>query len=120
MNPVPTSAKRVVVFSFLFHFPFFYIQNFYKSFFSLDKVLVQAFTVYFTLVNKFGKIFLTYKEICKGAGAKSNMRKGFLILEEMREYLVIYKESVSHITYMSMTLIPLPSKFSFLFLAVNV
>jgi hypothetical protein len=34
----------------------------------------------------------TYKEIQMGAGAKSYMRKGFLIYEEMRKYLVIYEE----------------------------
>ncbi len=32
-----------------------------------------------------------------GAVAKSYMRKGFLIYEEMRKYLVIYAEAVSHI-----------------------
>ena len=32
-----------------------------------------------------------------GAVAKSYMRKGFLIYEEMRKYLVIYEEAVSHI-----------------------
>jgi hypothetical protein len=55
-----------------------------------------------------------------GAVAKSYMMKGFLIYEEMRKHLVIYKEeAVSH-TYM--TFQPLPSglpyiwgKFSFLF-----
>jgi hypothetical protein len=31
-----------------------------------------------------------------GAFAKSYMRKGFLIYEEMRKYLVIYNEAVSH------------------------
>ncbi len=31
------------------------------------------------------------------AVAKSYMRKGFLIYEEMRKYLVIYEEAVSHI-----------------------
>jgi hypothetical protein len=30
-----------------------------------------------------------------GSGAKSNMRKGFLIYEEMRKYLVIYGEAVN-------------------------
>jgi hypothetical protein len=40
--------------------------------------------------------------------AKSYMRKGFLIYEEMRKYLVIYVEAVSH-SYM--TLQPLPSAF---------
>ncbi len=29
--------------------------------------------------------------------AKSYMKKGFLIYEEMRKYLVIYDEAVSHI-----------------------
>jgi hypothetical protein len=32
-----------------------------------------------------------------GAVAKSNMRKGFLIYEEMGKYLVIYEEAVSHL-----------------------
>jgi hypothetical protein len=32
-----------------------------------------------------------------GAVAKSYMRKGFLIYEEMRKYLTIYKEAVGHI-----------------------
>jgi hypothetical protein len=31
-----------------------------------------------------------YKEIQNGAVAKSYMRKGFLIYEEMRKYLTIY------------------------------
>jgi hypothetical protein len=31
------------------------------------------------------------------SGAKSNMRKGFLIYEEMRKYITIYEEAVSHI-----------------------
>jgi hypothetical protein len=31
-----------------------------------------------------------------GSGAKSYMRKGFLIYAEMRKYLVIYEEAVSH------------------------
>jgi hypothetical protein len=39
-------------------------------------------------------MFLIYKEIQKGAVAKSYMKKGFLIYEEMRKYLVI---PVSHI-----------------------
>jgi hypothetical protein len=34
-----------------------------------------------------------------GAVAKSYMRKGLLIFEEMRKYLVIYEEAVSHIQY---------------------
>ncbi len=43
------------------------------------------------------KIFLIYKEIQSGAVAKSYMRKGFLIYEEMRKYFPIYEETVSHI-----------------------
>ncbi len=43
------------------------------------------------------KISLIYKKIQMGAVAKSYMRKGFLIDEEMRKYLVIYEEAVSHI-----------------------
>jgi hypothetical protein len=40
---------------------------------------------------------LIYKEIRKGAGAMSNVTKGFLIYEEIREYLVIYEEAISQI-----------------------
>jgi len=36
------------------------------------------------------KIFLTYKDIQMGSVAKSYMRKGFLIYEEMRKYLTKY------------------------------
>jgi hypothetical protein len=45
------------------------------------------------------KNFLIYKEILSGSGAKSYMRKGFLIYEEMRIYFVIYREAVSHIQH---------------------
>ncbi len=38
-----------------------------------------------------------YKKIENGAVAKSYMDKGFLIYEEMRKYLAIYEEAVSHI-----------------------
>ncbi len=40
-----------------------------------------------------------------GSGAKSYMRKGFLIYEEMYKYFPIYEEAVSH-TYMTLHLIP--------------
>jgi hypothetical protein len=50
-----------------------------------------------TLIKKEKKSFLIFKEIQKGAVAKSNMKKGFVIYEEMRKYLVIYEEAVSHI-----------------------
>ncbi len=38
-----------------------------------------------------------YKEIQSGAVAKSYMRKGSLIYEEMSKYFPIYEEAVSHI-----------------------
>ncbi len=48
--------------------------------------------------NKKGKkIFLIYKVIQMRSVAKSYMRKGLLVHEEMRKYLVIYEEVVSHI-----------------------
>ncbi len=37
------------------------------------------------------------KEIQMESVAKSYMRKGFLIYEEMRKYLTIYEEAVSNI-----------------------
>jgi hypothetical protein len=45
------------------------------------------------------KIFLIFMEIQLRSDAKSYMRKGFLIYEdeEMRKYLTIYEEAVSHI-----------------------
>ncbi len=38
------------------------------------------------------QIFLIYKEIQNGTVAKSYMRKGFLIYEEIRKYLAIYED----------------------------
>jgi hypothetical protein len=44
-----------------------------------------------TMIKKKIKIFfLIYKEIQSGAVAKSYIRKGFLIYEEMRKYFTIY------------------------------
>jgi hypothetical protein len=45
------------------------------------------------------EIFLiyVYKEIQNGAVAKSYMRKGFLIYEEMPKYFTMYVEAVTHI-----------------------
>jgi hypothetical protein len=40
--------------------------------------------------KKENQIFLIYKEIHSGAVAKSYMRKGFLICEEVRKYFLIY------------------------------
>ncbi len=51
----------------------------------------------FALIKKENQIFLIYKEIQSEAVAKSYMRKGFLIYEEMRKYFPIYEETVSHI-----------------------
>jgi hypothetical protein len=47
--------------------------------------------------KKENQIFLIYKEIQSEAVAKSYMRKGFLIYEQMRKYFTIYDEAVSHI-----------------------
>jgi hypothetical protein len=46
--------------------------------------------------KKENKIFLIHKEIQNGAVTTSYMRKGCLIYEEMRTYLVIYEEVVNH------------------------
>jgi hypothetical protein len=40
------------------------------------------------------EIFLIYEEIQMGSVAKSYIRKGFQINEEMRKYLTIYEEAV--------------------------
>ncbi len=50
-----------------------------------------------TLIKKETEIFLINKEIQSGAVAKSYVRKGFLIYEEMRKYISIYEEALSHI-----------------------
>ncbi len=47
--------------------------------------------------KKENQIFLIYREIQSGAVAKSYMRKGFLIYEDMGKYFPIYEEAVSHI-----------------------
>jgi hypothetical protein len=47
--------------------------------------------------KKENKIFLIYKEIQMGLGAKSYMRKDFLIYEEMCKYFTINEEAVSHL-----------------------
>ena len=45
--------------------------------------------------KKENQIFVINKEIQCGAVAKSYMRKGFLIYEEIRKYFPIYEEAVS-------------------------
>jgi hypothetical protein len=47
-----------------------------------------------TLIKKEKELFLIYKDIRMGSVAKSYMRQGFLICEEMRKYLTIYEEAV--------------------------
>ncbi len=59
--------------------------------------MILGLTSAHTAKKKENKIFLICKEIQMGAVAKSYMRKGFLIYEKMRKYLVIYEEAVSHI-----------------------
>ncbi len=57
-----------------------------------------------------------------GAVAKSYMRKGFLIYEEMRKYLVIYEEAVSHIWLCNRSLLDFliyEEKFVFVFISVT-
>ena len=51
---------------------------------------MPLFANVWTLIKKKRKFFLIYKEIQNGAVAKSYMKKGFLIYEEMSKYLVIY------------------------------
>jgi hypothetical protein len=41
--------------------------------------------------KKENEIFLLYKEIQSGAVAKSYIRKGFLVNEEMRKYFPVYE-----------------------------
>ncbi len=43
------------------------------------------------------KIVFIYEEIQIRSVAKSYMRKGFLINEEMGKHLVIFEETVSHV-----------------------
>jgi hypothetical protein len=59
---------------------------------NLKKVTKRAHTD-----KKEKKIFLIYKEILSGAVAKSYMRKGFLIYEEMHKYFPIDEEADSNI-----------------------
>jgi hypothetical protein len=51
----------------------------------------------YALIKNKKKIFLIYKEIQSGVVAKSYMRKGLLIYEEMRKYFPIYEEAVGHV-----------------------
>jgi hypothetical protein len=57
--------------------------------------------LYYTLYTdkKENRFFPKYKEIQSGAVAKSYMRKGFPIYQEMGKYFPIYKEAVSYTVY---------------------
>jgi hypothetical protein len=50
-----------------------------------------------TLIKKKIKFSSYIRKFISGAVAKSYMRIGFLIYEEMRKYCPIYEEAVSHI-----------------------
>jgi hypothetical protein len=67
-------------------------KNCFKYFFGGLQCVGYAFAD-----KKEKKTFLIYKEIQMGSGAKSNIRKGFLIYEEMRKFFPIYEEAVIHI-----------------------
>ena len=54
--------------------------------------------VSYTLIKKKINFFPIYKEIQSGAVAKSYMRKGFPIYEEMGKYFLIYKEVILYMT----------------------
>ncbi len=62
----------------------------------LLKINICYLFAYYSDKNE-NQIFLKYKEIQSGALAKSYMRKGFLIYEEMRKEFPIFKEAVSHL-----------------------
>jgi hypothetical protein len=49
------------------------------------------------LIQKKIKFSSYIRKFQSGAVAKSYMRKGFLIFEEMRKYFPIYEEAVGHI-----------------------
>ncbi len=47
--------------------------------------------------TKFSAYIRKFRWIQMGSGAKSYIRKGFLIYEEMRKFFTMYEEAVSHI-----------------------
>ncbi len=69
----------------------------YYSIYKDQKILYNSRVVYSYSDKKENQIFLIYKEIQSGAIAKSYMRKGFLMYEEMRKYFPIYEEAISDI-----------------------
>jgi hypothetical protein len=52
-----------------------------------------------TLIKEKTKIFLIYKEIQMGSGAKSYMRKFFLIYEEMHKYMTLHPNPLNFLIY---------------------
>ncbi len=54
------------------------------------KTFLQRRCTLYTDNKKKNEIFLIHKEIQMGSVAKSYMRKGFQIYEEMRKYLTIW------------------------------
>ncbi len=64
----------------------------------MDVLVCTVDTVYTAYIDKKeNQIFLIYRKIQSGALAKSYMRKGLLIYDEMRKYFPIHEEAVSHI-----------------------
>jgi hypothetical protein len=68
-------------------------------FFAVGRTRFRFISFYTNKKEK--KICLIFKKVQKGAVAKSNRRKGFLIYEEMCKYLVIYEEAISHISLLN-------------------
>jgi hypothetical protein len=63
--------------------------------FSYMRIVLHTYSIFLTMSNvrKEKKFFLINEEIQKGSGAKSYMKEGFLIFED----LAIYEEAVTHI-----------------------
>ncbi len=72
----------------------------------------QAGAIYVYTDNK---IKWNFPHIYMGAVAKSYKRQGFKIYEEMRKYIVIYEEAVSHIWLCNCSLLDFWGQFCFLF-----
>jgi len=79
-----TTAKSLVFFP---PFPYSCFFTFHLLF---HLVILFFLCPVLTLIKKKTKFSLIYKEIQMGSGAKSYMRKGFLIDEEMRKFSPIY------------------------------
>ncbi len=96
LKPIPTTTEKCLVF-FLVVFYYVHTESFVYVMF-LEAVCLRFVSC--DTDEKEHKIFLIYKEIQMGSGAKSYMRKGFLIYEEMHKYfhhIWGLEEVVSHI-----------------------